>query len=170
MGIWIGSNFSLFERASVNILGHFSDYFCRIIFEIEFLGQRMWTLSLVVDIAKSHSKRLCQFMHPLAVCESASKKCLLKDKIPIVKPWNTFQIITENSSSCGIRCERPKRTERSWETWELNVLKGDILINGKGMVYLINGAAVIGWPHGSLQNLTPNSHLIKKGNYGWSKL
>lgn len=33
---------------------------------------------------------------------------------------------------------------------------------GKGMVYLINGAGVIGWPHGRMQNLTPNSHLIKK--------
>lgn len=33
---------------------------------------------------------------------------------------------------------------------------------GKGMVYLINGAGVIGWPHGRMQNLIPNSHLIKR--------
>ena len=61
------------------------------------------TFSVVVDIAELLSKRLYQFMHPPAAHESASKKCLLEGKIPIVKPGNTLQMIAENSSSCGIR-------------------------------------------------------------------
>lgn len=44
------------------------------------------TFSVIVDIAELLSKRLYQFMHPPAARESVSKKCLLKDKIPIVKP------------------------------------------------------------------------------------
>lgn len=30
------------------------------------------------------------------------------------------------------------------------------------MVYLINGTGIIGWPHGRMRNLTPDSHIIKE--------
>lgn len=64
--------FLMMSNSAVNILGHFSDDFCRIFLEVRFLGPRMWTFSVVVEIAKLLSKRLCQFMHPPTVHESAS--------------------------------------------------------------------------------------------------
>lgn len=56
----------------------------------------------------------------------------------------------------------PKRIERSWETQELNILKGDIWISRERLVYLINGAGIIVWPGGRMPGLSPNLYLTQK--------
>lgn len=61
-----------------------------------------------------------------------------------------------NSSSCGM-----KGLNGSWKMWELNVLKGGILGQWGGVVYLIKGAGIIGWPCGWMPSSIPNSHLSK---------
>lgn len=56
------------------------------------------------------------------------------------------------------------------KTWKLNVLKVDILEVGE-IVFLIHGAGIIGWPAGSVPNLSHSARLVKKKmNYLWSKL